>query len=318
VAVAVAALVIAALAGFNPLESPADGDRPTPDGNAAGGPTATLHEGNIVLDYPASWDVFHYEVVSSFTSIVAYLGSVEVRDPCVRTPNSVSCGAAYDLDPGTVVVTITAASFPGRTALDNPAPGARHMEVGGLPGLREQALPFPGVGADQSIEWRFARPDSIHNWYVVRADVRGPGTDAMLGQVQAMIDTLRWDPPLEPLDVGPLGRASAIASVGRYLDRVADDDATWSCFPRGPGARVAEIRREPSGPALSQPLTVRCSLAIEPSEFERWKVTLRIEWGLAGGQPSGHWQSVLYGRAEADDWSGTTESDHFPGSGGGD
>jgi len=309
VAVAIAALVLAALLGFNPLE-------PGPADDEARAGTVTFHEGGLVFEAPAAWKVYRYENVSSFTSVVAYLATVEVPDPCIRGPNSISCGVGFRLEPGTLAVTITASSFPGGTALDNPQADAVRIEVGGLPGLREAAPPFPGAGADASVEWRFARPGSINNWFLIRADVRGPGEEGLLAAVERMVQSVRFDPPLVPLDRSAVGRATALAAVSRFLDEQAEEDPTWACFPRTEGTRIGEITREPNGPALAAPLAVKCSTAIRPTEFEMWEVTLRIDWGRAGGQAPGRWKALLYGTGDDLGWSLQAESDPFPGAGG--
>jgi hypothetical protein len=316
---AVAALAFAALMGLNPLEPPTD-DGATKTGGAATfgeGGLATFDNGALAFDYPASWRVFHYDVVSSFTSVLAYLGTVEVADPCRRTANTVSCGSAFHLEPGTLVVTITAASFPGRTALSGAGPDAVRVEVGGLPGLRLAGQAFPGVDADASVEWRFARPGLMDNWYEIRADLRGPGEAGLLLAVERMVDSVRFDPPVTPLDASPAGRAAALDELGAFLDAQAADDATWDCFPRLPGARDAVISREPYGPELAVPLAVRCSTAIRSNEFQVWEVTLRIDWGLTPGDRIGHWQATLFG-GRGQGWNVYTQSDAFPGSASGD
>jgi hypothetical protein len=63
-------------------------------------------------------------MTSSFFSSIAWLGTVEMHDPCVRTANEVSCGTGYTLEPGTLVVEIQAASFPTSTSsTSRPARG---------------------------------------------------------------------------------------------------------------------------------------------------------------------------------------------------
>jgi hypothetical protein len=201
-AAAAALLLLAALAGFNPLEeqpTPTDEDQEPQFFGGSGQPAVlTLRDGDLGLDYPSTWRVFRYDVPSSFSRLVAYLGTIDVPDPCERTTAMLSCDRSFRLQPGSVVVTITAWGFPGRTAIDQPAPGAVRVEVGGLPGLRESQLPFPETGADEAIAWRFARPDSIDNWYEIRADIRGPGVEALLAEVQALVDSVRYGPATTP------------------------------------------------------------------------------------------------------------------------
>ena len=112
------------------------------------------------------------------------------------------------------------------------------------------------------IAWRFGRPDAIDNWYEIRADIRGPDVEAQHGRLARLIDSVRFDPPVVPLDVSAAGRAAALDLLDAYLDGQAADDPAWACFPRTEGAQVSEIRSEPFGPqpALRLPSAARpCS-----------------------------------------------------------
>ena len=109
----------------------------TPSPTAAPSGLARFAEQGLVFEYPAAWRVFHYQKLSSFSSVIAYLATVGVADPCARTASSVSCGLSYHLDPGTIVVTVSNAAFPTFNILDVP-PGAFPVDVGGLPGYVTQ------------------------------------------------------------------------------------------------------------------------------------------------------------------------------------
>jgi hypothetical protein len=94
-----------------------------------------LAASGIRLAYPATWREFHYEVVSSFSSVIAYLGTVEVQDPCTRTATSISCGSGFKLPPGGIVVVVENHGFPGYDILEHPMDEGRGalVQVAGMP-----------------------------------------------------------------------------------------------------------------------------------------------------------------------------------------
>lgn len=68
------AMVLAGCTSGQPTASPA----PQPSPMAIGAPTglATFHEGGLVFTYPASWREYHYSVISTMSSVIAFLATV--------------------------------------------------------------------------------------------------------------------------------------------------------------------------------------------------------------------------------------------------
>ena len=164
---------------------------------SSGGPGSGLQgrfsEGGLVFDYPAAWHEFHYQNVSTMSSVIAYLATVDVHDPCVRSANGMSCGPGYELQPGTMVVTVETAAFPGFNILDVPA-GAQPLVAGGLPGYVQDSDPFAQTGATAARTWSLAMPGSIDNYYRITAQAREPGVDAAFAQVDSLVAGLAVRP----------------------------------------------------------------------------------------------------------------------------
>ena len=247
---------------------------PTPPGASVGNATglATFHDKGLVFDYPAAWRPFRYEVVSSFTNLIGYLATVEVPDPCTRGPNSIACGQGFQLAPNSIVVTITGHGFPGFNILDAQPPGARALVVDRLPAYVEQLAPQERAqGADLSSVWTIARPGSVDNFLTIQADIRGPDVADQLRQVEALVASLRFDPPVVPLEISD---AAAERAATKALATMTAIDPAWSCFPGKPGARQIRVTSFPQGPVLAEPQVATCSTRIEPTRLHLWRLTL--------------------------------------------
>ncbi len=242
-----------------------------------------FHDAGLVFDYPAAWRAYHYEVVSSFSSAIAYLGTVEVQDPCIREANSLTCGAGYRLGPGTLVMDLENASFPTFNILERPQ-GARPIVVDGLPGYVEDGEPAAGTGATAARTWSIARPGSIDNYYRVTANARGPGDGALLDLVDGIVKGIRYDPPVPPL---PDGRAPALAAATAYLEAsLRGADPSWACFP-AEGSRTMTVSSLPNGPPLEQARMATCTTAIAATPMQLWELTLEMR--LSEHDANGGW-----------------------------
>ena len=65
--------------------------------------------------YPSTWRVSTYNVVSSFSTLVAVVSNYPTHDPCVRGNGSISCSATQfgQLSPAGILVTWDIYGFPG-------------------------------------------------------------------------------------------------------------------------------------------------------------------------------------------------------------
>ncbi len=226
------------------------------------------------MDRPASWSEFHYQVTSSFTDVIAYLGNTEVRDPCTRSANEIDCGWGFALPPGGIVVVVERDGFPMFDILD-PARADRGPlgDVAGLPARRALTGPEPGAGADAVLTWSLSEPGFVDNYYTITAYARGRGTLALLAQVDAMVKGLRYDTPVMPLPDDP---AAIRAAVGAAIDQAARGSVGWDCVPRGPGVAHATITAIPNGPTLPAPVAATCTVTVQPTAHQLWKVTVTV------------------------------------------
>jgi hypothetical protein len=71
--------------------------------------------------YPRSWQLSRYDVASSFTILIALLSTERLHDPCIRTPNSVTCGSPLaKLGPGGVLITWSQTGMVGQRITQHP------------------------------------------------------------------------------------------------------------------------------------------------------------------------------------------------------
>ena len=273
------ALVMAACAG------------PTPPSDTSSG-LATFHEDGLVFDYPAAWRPFRYEMVSSFSNLIVYLATVDVPDPCTRTANSIACDQTFRLAPNSIVVSVSGRGFPGFNILDGPPPGATALIVGGLPAYVTQLAPANmAPGADTTVQWTIARPGSVDNSYEIRADIKGPDVADQVHQVEALVSSLRFDPPVVPLETT---EAAAERAATQALATMTATDPAWACFPGKPGARQMRVTSFPQGPVLAEPQVATCSTRIDPTRLQLWRLTLTERLPKADPEAGQALQIVLW------------------------
>jgi hypothetical protein len=239
----------------------------TPTPRASG--SAVFNSGGLVLEYPASWMLFQYEMATPPSTFVSYLATVPVGDPCTRTKDSVSCGnPPYALAPGTLVVEILAAD--GMNELDLTL---MPLTIGGMPA----SFRVEPYGQDRRrLVWEVAR--SSRSSFRITADLRGPGLDTIQAQVAAVVEGLAFNPPPVPLPTDPdelAAEAAGALVVALNALRIYSPEA--ACFSPVPGeARnaVVVISGRP-GPQTAVPVV--CSSRVEASRLQMWKVILTIQ-----------------------------------------
>ncbi len=248
-------------------------------GGAGAAGLATFAEGGLAFEYPAGWRVFHHQELSTASSLIAELSTVDVPEPCSTTPvqgggTQVSCSARYRLQPDTLVVRVSANGWPSFNILDPLPAAARPLVVGGLPAYVEVGLPVdPATGADTVVTWTLARPGSVDNYYTISAALRGPDIATMRAQLDALVASLRFDPPATLL---PAGQEAAATAAGHALAILASGDPSWRCFPTRPGTAALTVTALPMGPALSAAQVATCTMAVEATPLQLWKMTLTM------------------------------------------
>ncbi len=256
-----------------------DGSSPTPGQSGPPG-LASFDEGGLAFAYPAAWHEFHWQVQSSFSNVIAYLATADVPEPCITTTYSdrteVVCADRFHLAPNDVVVTVSGNGWPGFDMLRHRPDDATPLLIGGLPAYVEPATPTQAsaAGADADMTWTLSRPGSVDNYYTVRAQLAGPRLDDERAEVAALIDSVRYDPPIISLPSDPGADDAAIATA---LSVMAKDSPTWRCFPTKPGvsARMT-IASLTNGPDLAAPQLATCETRIERTTLQLWRLTLTL------------------------------------------
>ncbi len=253
--------------------------------------TMSFDEGGLAFQYPAAWQEFHYTVQSSFSDAIAYLASVNVPEPCATTvasdSTSVDCEDRFSLTADTLVVAVMSYGSPGTDITQVPS-DATALTVGGLPGYVETDGPDAAVpGVDRTVTWTIARPGSISNVFMIEAQLRGPDLDRLQAQLDAMVATIRYDPPATPL---PSGSDAATAAVAAALAAQAQNDPSWACFPTG-GTHQMQVSSLPDGTDLAAPQLATCSTLITTTPLQLWRVDLTLQLPQADPQ-AGHGETL--------------------------
>lgn len=200
-------LVLAALAlstgGLSPQQSPPP----------SAGALAHFDEQGLAFDYPASWRESHYEVEGSFSRVIAYLATVDVPVPCETILDSdftrIECADRYSLAPDSLVVAITANGSPGFSILNRPD-GVLPLTIGGLPAYLAVTKPSEGI---LSLVWTLSRPDGPpDNYFQIAATVRGPNSEPLRAQLEALIGSVQYDPPAAATSAAPSASPTEVAS----------------------------------------------------------------------------------------------------------
>ena len=229
------------------------------------------------------------------SSLIAYLGTVDALAPCVTTSVAVGtqteCRDRYRLVPDSLVVTIRSNGNPGFNVLDRP-PGVTPLTVGGLPGYRAVSSPAPDdtTEAETIVTVTAAMPGSVDNFYTITAAIRGPDLDPLRAQVEAMITSLRYDPPVVPLASGP-GAATTAATTA--LATLGKDSPDWACFTPS-RSRQMVVDSLPMGPKLAHPQLATCTTTIEATPLQLWRLTLTMRLSEPDPQAGSGQTSVVW------------------------
>jgi hypothetical protein len=189
--------MMACLTVLTACSSPQPGTT-TPDVSSTA--TAAFTGDHLSFRYPRQWLLYRYQVSSLFTTVIAYLSTSAVSDPCTTSSGggavqSISCGTPVSrLAPGSVLVTWIAEGMPDLTLASQPGEPA---SFGGLPArvasgrARDSCVAIggtwqenvaiaegPGVPADNLIE--------------MDACATAPGIAQIRRQVAAMLGTVRY------------------------------------------------------------------------------------------------------------------------------
>ena len=256
----------------------------------------------LAFDYPASWKTSVSGFNMHYVTILDFLGTGSGTANCKTTTpgpgdqftESQECGADLTVGPGQVVVTLSSSDGPPRSGPIDPndpngiGPGGTYVTVGGLPAVFDGQS--QSVSADVALSWTLSVPGQLMSRYVVQADIKGPGVDQMRAQVEALVASIRYSPPVPVLDPADGPR---IAAIG--LAQIKSWGPEYACFPSQTGeTATATITQFPGYSSLQRPLPVTCETAIEPEAIGLWKMTLTESWTAASDRSTGSLATTVW------------------------
>jgi hypothetical protein len=160
--------------------------------------TALFNEGTFTFQYPSSWRSEPYQVFSSFFSIITYLSSDALHDPCSEpTPGQIHCASPLSaLSAGGVLITWTRWGTIGHHDLSDQ-PG-RQTTLDGHPALIDSTSATDycaDIGADQEIHAIIVlgSASEYDRWLDMRACLAEPDTAHSEQQIDAMLQSLRFE-----------------------------------------------------------------------------------------------------------------------------
>jgi hypothetical protein len=289
------------LAPASPVASPSGS--PAPSVSALG--LARFDQEGLAFDYPASWAWMPSGLNMHYITILGFVGTGTASAACEQiTPgpsdsfiSGSRCGADVKLQPGQVVVQVRRQDGPPHDPIDPSDPrlleaGGHFVTVAGLPAIASTSvgsLPNP-YNAELTLSWQLSMPGELWGSYSIEANLRGPGLDALQMQVEALVASVAYDPPVPVLDP-----ANAATALSKGLREQRSNDPSFACFPTTPGASAgATVKALPGYGTLGKPLEVTCSSAIAPDPLGLWKVTLTEAWAKTAAHKAGQIQPILW------------------------
>lgn len=276
---------------------------PSAPTQAPAGALAHFDRDGLAFDYPASWKTSVSGLNMHYITILDFLGSGSGLATCaVITPGpsdqfigGSECGADLTVGAGQVMVELSRQDGPPRPGPIDPSDptgiesGGKYVTVGGLPAIfYEESRVDPNSGA--TLDWTLSVPGDLISRYIIHAEIKNPGVEQMRAQVEALVASIRYDPPvpvLNPAD-GP-----RIAAIG--LAQARSNDPAFACFPSVPGmTATATITQFPMYSALRKPLPVTCSTEIEPVAIGLWKMKLTESWTAASDRSAGSLTTTMW------------------------
>ncbi len=157
---------------------------------ARSSPTRAFASGGVSFRYPAAWKASPtaWRWKLTFSSLVTYLATQPMHDPCSTSGNSTTCAPPFGaLVPGGILVTWTHLGTPGWTLAKQPG---RATTLGGRPA--HVLITRPGacryLGAAETVTAQIALAGS--NSLQMQACLRGTTVKANEARVLAMLASL--------------------------------------------------------------------------------------------------------------------------------
>jgi hypothetical protein len=239
------------------------------------GPLAHFSAEGIEFDYPGDWQVRPQDAMLRFGQVIAFVGTASSTYACAHELGPGGCTANWHLEPGSVSVELTTNRTPwGGPIREHDLPtGSTAVTIGGLPAFMSTHWEVPD--ADLTLSWTLSVPRDPLGTYGITAAARAPVTEALRQQLDALISSVRFEPPIVELPMGD----TRDGAVARALETLSATDDSFECFPRMVGASAeATIRAIPFYSGLRRDLPVICSTNVEETPIGLWRVLLTVAW----------------------------------------
>jgi hypothetical protein len=281
----------------SPAASPTPGS--TPDTSIQPSPLPVVHHrvGGLGFDHPASWTVRPSGVEMRTITVEEFIGTAPSTAWCNETVNAVTCEVDLALEPGTVSVVIEDVGGPPMPdpfeRAQDPPPGTAVVYVDGVPALLTRESDTFDPSASHAVSLFVPYPDRIIGGTRIRAEAEGPGEEVLWAQVDDLLASVHYEPALRSTD--QMGDEAAAAAARQAIERLAESDPAFACFPRTPGAsRSAVVRQLPFYSRLDRRLPVTCSTAIEGTPLELWKMALTSAWTAGPDRTAGSMTTTVW------------------------
>jgi hypothetical protein len=151
---------------------------------------ASYHTSLVHFEYPAAWQVKHFDEQTSYTTLLATLSNQPLHDPCAPHSTSSCTLPLARLRPGGVLAEWTGNSLPGWSFAK--APGVART-IGGR--AARVLVSHPGnckaLGGDETIT-AFFKMQVADQYYEMAACVRGPGVSANTKALMTSLASTRF------------------------------------------------------------------------------------------------------------------------------
>jgi hypothetical protein len=258
----------------------------------ASGPLTHYAVGLLSFDYPSSWK----SRVNVLPWVLGLWTGSDPADCLTPTPQPTGpdshCGRQGPLLPGTLYVTVgDYTTSPPDLPIDPSQPsalpsGGQYVTVAGM----QATLVSGATATEQTLDWTISEPKRPHTRLQVHAEFADPGAEEMRTEIMAMVSSLRFANPVEPLDLS-LGNdiASSFTSGLHVLPG-------FDCFRALPGeVATGVVTDAPDFRRLTKPLPVSCRITVEPAaSVGLWKVTLTEWWAADVDRTAGSYMLVFW------------------------
>ena len=245
---------------------------------------------DLAFSHPSTWQwsALDQPVPAEDGDVIGYLVTpgVEAAARCEARDAEACALSAEDIGAGSLAVELSSgSSLTADVWQDEPPADAEATTAGGMPALYRESTD----GDDQVLSWTIARPESAGGWYRLDARLRGPGQDALRGELESVVGSISFEPPpVAPADDRVTLTQIAAAALAD-LRHDPQGRRQFECFDEQAGTRPGVVEQLPGRKPFAQPLAVACSLRAEATRWNQYRVRLRYAWPSLGDRAAGEY-----------------------------